>query len=459
MNKPVWLSCLYITLVLICSLPIPLKADTFTHRKTGEKLHGYISHKKIGRNYIEFVQTKEHGPKRLNLDDYDIKYNNIGRRKHIAVLPIRRGIEFNCVTDAFEQAIAKAADGGPLFILINIDTPGGRVGLMRRICTAIAQTRTCPTVAFISDGDFGGAFSAGAYIALSCNQIYMAEKTVIGAATTIVIVGGVSKGIKEVSGETVAEKHMSADRAIIAAIAEQNNRPGLIAKAMVDKEIEVLEIAQHGKRLFISRENLKSEQNVVHVWSKKGYLLTLNAHEAVRCGIADKIVVSHEDILKDYQATGANIVVYEDMDNARRNYELNKRDLDNIYDENDFLIKKFKANIEEVHIVNIKLIHERTNYDLLLIRKDFLKRNISSSTQRNKLRSAIKQQEMLIGDIISKREFLLSDLLNLLNKLILNSETAISMDEIYPELGVNVNSLKALINSSSVEYQRIQNMD
>ncbi len=455
MNRPVWLNCLYITLVLICSLPIPLKADTFTHRKTGEKLHGYISYKKIGRNSIEFVQTKEHGPKRLNLDDYDIKYNNIGRRKHVAVLPIRKGIKLNCVTNAFKMAIAKAANGGPLFILIDIDTPGGRSDLMMRICNAITQTRTCPTVAFISDGDFGGALSAGAYIALSCNRIYMAEKTVIGAATAVV--GGV--GIKEVYGETAGEKHMSADRAIIAAIAEQNNRPGLIAKAMVDKEIEVLEVAQNGKRLFISRENLKSKQDVVHVWSKKGSLLTLNAHEAVRCGIADKIVVSHKDILKDYQATGANIVVYEDMANARRNYELDKRNLDSIYSENDFLIKKFKANIEEVHIVNIKLIHERTNYDLLLIRKDFLKRNTRSATQRNKLRSAIKQQEMLIDNIINKREFLLYDLLDLLDKLISNSETAISIGEIYPELGVNVNSLKAIINSSSVEYQRIKNID
>ena len=119
------------------------------------------------------------------------------------------------------------------------------------------------------------------------------------------------------------------------------------------------------------------------------------------------------------------------------------------------------------------MIGERTDYDLLLLRDDILKQNIDLLprrieylnqrndllAQRKNLRSAIIQQEMLIDNISNNREFLLSVSLDLLNNIISNSETAISIADIYPELEVNVKSLKSIINTSSVEYQRIKNMD
>ena len=76
-----------------------------------------------------------------------------------------------CETEALEKAIEMASNQGPLCILIEVDTPGGSADLMRRICDAITKANNCRTVAFISGGEHGGAYSAGAIIALACDQM------------------------------------------------------------------------------------------------------------------------------------------------------------------------------------------------------------------------------------------------------------------------------------------------
>ena len=149
----------------------------------------------------------------------------------VIVLSIKDEISLDGETALFEKAIESASNQGPLFVVLAIDTPGGREDLMKRLCKAIVKASNCKTVAYVCGGQYGGAYSAGAIISLACDYIYMADNTAIGAAMTVVISSeGEVKDLKSKFGEAVAEKYMSADRAFVAAVAEENGRSPAIGK-------------------------------------------------------------------------------------------------------------------------------------------------------------------------------------------------------------------------------------
>ena len=51
-------------------------ADTFSHRKDGHVYHGYATSRTFGSTTE--VHTKEHGILKLNIAEYDIKYDYTG---------------------------------------------------------------------------------------------------------------------------------------------------------------------------------------------------------------------------------------------------------------------------------------------------------------------------------------------------------------------------------------------
>ncbi|HDZ69203.1 MAG TPA: hypothetical protein ENH43_02150 [Phycisphaerales bacterium] len=289
-------------------------ADTFTNRQTKEVLHGYATSQTEGGKTI--VHTQEKGKVLLNPAEWDVVADRLGRNNEVIVLTLDDQIALEIETRAMEQAIVKASDDGPLYILLEIDTPGGRTDLAQRICAAIIEAGNCQVIAFIKGGKYGGAISAGAAVALACDKVYMADNTVIGAATMITVSNTGPKDLKETYGEAVGEKFSSIWRAYLASLAEQNGRPGLLARAMVDKDIEAIEVAEAEKRLFIEPVNKRPNQRIVHTWSEKGSLLTLTAAEAVKCEIADKIVNSRQELLRDLGAEGAEIVINDDIQKA-----------------------------------------------------------------------------------------------------------------------------------------------
>ena len=118
-------------------------ADTFTHKTKDVVYHGFMMQAvKDGKNII---QTQEKGPVEVNAAEYDVVYDTTGRNNFVSALSIIDAIETDYETQAFEEAIAEEADKGPLFILIEIDSPGGRVSLCKRLCAAITHLHTCPT--------------------------------------------------------------------------------------------------------------------------------------------------------------------------------------------------------------------------------------------------------------------------------------------------------------------------
>lgn len=312
--------------------------DTFTHRQRGEVLHGYVVGEPEGVEVV--VHTKEKGVVRLNLVEWEVAADRLGRNNKVIILTIDNEIMLEIETEAMEKALAEAAEEGPLFILLEMDTPGGRTDLVQRICGAIAGTGSCEVVGFVNGGPYGGAISAGAAAALACDKIYMANGTSIGAAT---VVGLSEKGptdIKKTFGDTVGEKLSSAWQAYLASLAEHNRRPGLLARAMIDKDIEVIEVSEADRKLFIEPFNRRPEQRVVHTWSKKGSLLTLTAAEAVKCGIGDGIVNSRGELLRKLDAATADFVIKNDAQKAREELRRAQGQLNRIRKSIDLKIKQ-----------------------------------------------------------------------------------------------------------------------
>ena len=404
-------------------------ADTFTHSKTGEIFYGYATQKKRGTETLVCIKNKKE-PRYLNLADYNIEWNYLGRKNEVVSLPIKTVIDLRCETEAFEKVIETASNHGPLFILIEIDTPGGRADLMEQICAAITKTNNCHTIAFVSGAKYGGAYSAGAIIALACDYIYMAEGTAIGAATPILSSSESIKDLKSVYGETVGEKMMSASRAYIATIAEKNGRPGLLAKAMVDKDIEVLEVIRNGETVFIEPESKKVNESVVKVWSKKGSLLTLTVTEAVQCGMADKTVGSLKGLISDLGSANVKIKRDNEIAKARRKFERSKQQLDRIYDEIDLHVKKINPLLEHANFLT----------------KEYNRLNNSYASNREKL--------MKSAD--AERKYTLSVLSDVLKRLISKYKVAIVLSQSHPDLEVDVAALEKEINSGEVQLKEIK---
>ncbi len=135
-----------------------------------------------------------------------------------------------------ERAIHEAEAGGAEALILDIDTPGGRVDAAERIADAVRDA-TIPVYAFINRR----AFSAGALVALATQRIYMAPGSVIGAATPVVG-----------TGEKAPEKIVSAMRSEMRALAEARGLDPRVAEAMVDEEIEVEGVVEAGKLLTLT---------------------------------------------------------------------------------------------------------------------------------------------------------------------------------------------------------------
>ncbi len=165
----------------------------------------------------------------------------------VVVVAIDRTVELGLAAFV-RRAIEDNPDAAA--IILDVNTLGGRVDAAIQIRDAILEAKP-RTVAFIHPR----AISAGALIALACDNVLMSEGATIGAATPIQAGGG--------QAEAVGEKMVSYMRAEMRATAEANGRRGDIAEAMVDREVVIDGIVEAGK------------------------LLTLDTDQAIKLGMAD----------------------------------------------------------------------------------------------------------------------------------------------------------------------------
>lgn len=144
------------------------------------------------------------------------------------------------------RGIEEANAAGATLIVLDIETPGGRIDAAQQIVKAVIGSDV-PVYALVNVH----AWSAGAVIALAADSIYMTPASSIGAATPVTG-----------AGEKAPEKIVSAMRSEMRALAERRGLDPRIAEAMVDEEIAIEGVIAQGR------------------------LLTLTAQEAVELGVA-----------------------------------------------------------------------------------------------------------------------------------------------------------------------------
>jgi len=317
-------------------------ADTFKNTETGDVLQGYLTSKVVSGK-TEAV-TQEKGIVMINTMKWELTADRKGRNNKVIVIvhegPMMRQIE----TDALKNALVESADAGPLFILLELDTPGGRTDFAADIAGAIHTIRKkCPVITYVKNEKHGGAISAGVAVALSGEKVFIAKNAVIGGATSYAVTEKGPTDFKKAYGEDIGAKFQSIWQGFLASTAEQGGKPGLLAKAMVDKDIEVIEIEKQGKREFIELINKKPGDKVVHTWSTKGSLLTLTGEEAAACTIADKNADTREEVLKDMNAENAEIVINNAVQKAA--VELNR-----VEKRLDIIKKSMDRQIKEIEL-------------------------------------------------------------------------------------------------------------
>lgn len=192
-------------------------------------------------------------------------------------------------------------------LVVELDTPGGEIELMWQIANALldASADGVGTVAWVHDR----ALSAGALVALACERVYMRSHATLGSALPVQLGPG---GLLPVSeDESVREKLSSALRGEFRGVAEKRGRSGLLAEAMVDPDIEVLEIRVEGGTQLVSAQELddlrqRGEQpEFVRTVVEQGELLNVTGSEAVACGLADGLAESFEELAAKIGRTGA----------------------------------------------------------------------------------------------------------------------------------------------------------
>lgn len=187
----------------------------------------------------------------------------------------------------------------PSLIIFEIDTYGGRLEPAFEISEYIADIpEETKTVAYIPKK----AISAGALIAVSCNEIAMGPYAELGDCEPII--PSAEGGYK-----TVGEKIQTVLRTKFRKFAEKNGYPVKLAEAMVTSEVEVYYIVTEDspEGHFVTARELKemTEEETKKIKSKKlivekGKLLTMHSGEAKEYGFAKYIVKGRDELLERY---------------------------------------------------------------------------------------------------------------------------------------------------------------
>jgi membrane-bound serine protease (ClpP class) len=172
----------------------------------------------------------------------------------VYIVPIREDIMPPLVY-VVRRGVKEAMEANAAALILDMNTDGGRVDVTEEIIEIISKFKG-PTFTYVNDR----AFSAGAFISVATQKIYMAPQSVIGAAAPIIMSPGGS-GVEKLP-DTAEAKMNSAVRALVRVQAEKNGHNIDVIEAMIDKT----------KELKIGDE----------VLNKEGSILTLTDRQAAK---------------------------------------------------------------------------------------------------------------------------------------------------------------------------------
>ncbi|MGM0921099.1 MAG: NfeD family protein [Bacillota bacterium] len=189
----------------------------------------------------------------------------------VAVIPIEETVEKG-LSQFIKRSFKEAREEKAGHIILDINTPGGAVDAALEIADTIRASEI-PVTAFIDRR----ALSAGAYIALNADQIYMVPGAKMGSAAII-----------DLEGNTADKKAESVWLAEMKESAERNNRDSKYALAMADPDVDLPEYG-----------------------AGKGDLLTLTAEQAVEVNYAEGIAENLDSLLNSLDLGSAEVIEME----------------------------------------------------------------------------------------------------------------------------------------------------
>jgi len=233
--------------------------------------------------------------------------------------------------DAMKRKAFMARSAGAELIVLDMDTPGGRVDVMLDIASLLTEDlKKIRTVAFVSRE----AISAGAFISLACDEIYMQPGTQIGDAMPVMPAPG---GGYQPMPKAEREKAETYLRAKMRSMAEQNGYSPDLAEAMVSLNLEVWLIrnGQTGELKLFQPRDLATDSEITQAlrllgqagaspspeeileepWQfvrhvdRRDELLTMTASEALKWGFTKEILPSRDALAKRFNVQGSMTVL------------------------------------------------------------------------------------------------------------------------------------------------------
>ncbi|MCC6670166.1 MAG: hypothetical protein IT458_03840 [Planctomycetes bacterium] len=224
----------------------------------------------------------------------------------VLVVPIRDAIGMPTVA-LVHRALRAARAGGARTVILDIDTPGGLALAMKEIETLLVGLRTdgVQTVGWVKRH----ALSAGAYLALACNQLYLAPGASLGAITPVLVGPG---GVQGIPDADVRRKTFAALRSDVRALVERKGQVSRgtlkLVEAMVDPDLQVFEATledRNGVQSTVVEDEAglrELEQQGAKVLQRRALgpgPIVLTAEEAFRHGLSKGTLASLDEVVRD----------------------------------------------------------------------------------------------------------------------------------------------------------------
>lgn len=194
-----------------------------------------------------------------------------GQGKLVYVIPVEKEVQRGL--EAFLKRTTKeAVEAGADQIIFEIDTPGGRVDSASQIAKLLQDLDT-PITAFVTNQ----ALSAGSYIALNTDKIFMTPHATMGAS-----------GVINQDGTAADKKAQSAWIAAMRSAAESKDRDPIYAEAMANQNI-----------------------NLPDIGAPKGEFLTLDPKTAEKVGYSEGTFKHRTGVLDALHLSKAEVVETE----------------------------------------------------------------------------------------------------------------------------------------------------
>jgi len=233
------------------------------------------------------------------------------------VIPFKGTVGKELLASKVKEAMAAGLKDGKTVLVLDFDSPGGRISECEEILGLLAEHKGRRTIALVKN-----AYSAAAILALSCDEIYMLENSSIGSAQAITISAPQPPAPppppppqtprnadpqpapapsppqpppdKPATGVVVTEAHekvQSVWRSICRRAAELGGHNPLLAEAMADPGVQIRLVEKDGKMVVEQFLTAKEEDVAANrILKTTGKLLTLTGREAVNCGLAVAVV-------------------------------------------------------------------------------------------------------------------------------------------------------------------------